>query len=90
MSMEMSIFFFSRNYWQLTSTTRLITAGNDKKLLVKVIKATGLASSGGCHEVFGIIEMDDPPQRHQTSVKRDTDNPFWDENFLLSVALFTL
>ena len=41
----------------------------------------------GCHQVFCIIEMDEPAQRHQTTIKRDTDNPFWDESFLLLVIL---
>lgn len=34
-------------------------------------------------QLYSIIEMDDPPQRHQTTVKQGTENPFWDENFLL-------
>jgi len=70
----------------LDGGTRLISVGKEKKLLVKVIKANNLGSNKGCHEVHCIIEMDEPPQRHQTTSKKDTVNPFWDENFLFDLG----
>lgn len=30
-----------------------------------------------------MVEMDEPAQKYQTSVKKDTDSPVWDEHFLL-------
>lgn len=62
----------------------------DKKLLVKVVRANGLGpQKGDAQEVYAIIEMDDPPQRHQTAAKKGTDNPFWDETFLFDVGVTT-
>ena len=40
-------------------------------------------TAGDMQEVYAIIEMDDPPQRHQTAPKKGTENPFWDENYVL-------
>lgn len=37
----------------------------------------------GCSEPFCIVEMDEPPQKNSTSIKKDTSNPVWDEHFLL-------
>lgn len=59
------------------------TGSPERRLLVKVIKANGLGSKLGCSEPFCVVEMDDPPQKNQTSFKKDTDSPNWDEHFLL-------
>ena len=53
----------------------------DKRLLVKVIQAKDLG--GESRDPYCVVEMDDPPQKNQTSVKKDTQNPVWDEHFLL-------
>lgn len=57
----------------------------DKRLLVKVVSAQhlGASSSSGCKNPYCVVEMDDPPQKNQTSVKKDTSSPYWDEHFLL-------
>ncbi|XP_075213106.1 uncharacterized protein LOC142319565 isoform X4 [Lycorma delicatula] len=57
-----------------------------KRLLVKIIKATGLASNVACAEPFCVVELDDPPQKNQTSIKKDTSNPTWEEHFLFDVS----
>jgi len=69
-------------------TTR--TMMMDKKLVVKVVRANGLVSVKDAHDVYAIIEMDDPPQRHQTAAKKVSDgSPFWDENFVFDVSSTT-
>lgn len=55
----------------------------DKRLLVKVVRAAELGGEQGAAEPYCIVELDDPPQKNQTSVKKDTRNPLWDEAFLL-------
>lgn len=55
----------------------------EKRLLVKVIRATQLGATQGCSEPFCVVEMDEPPQKNQTSVKKSTNAPLWDEHFLL-------
>lgn len=62
--------------------------GNDlipgnKRLLVKVIRAMQLGANKGCREPYCVVEMDEPPQKNQTSIKKNTDSPVWDEHFLL-------
>ncbi|XP_050315110.1 C2 domain-containing protein 2 isoform X2 [Anthonomus grandis grandis] len=57
----------------------------DKRLLVKVIRAAQL----GGREPFCVVEMDEPPQKNQTSVKKGTDSPFWDEHFLFDLSPHT-
>jgi len=74
--------------------SRAPKAMRDKKLLVKVIRANGLSplkgmTAGDMQEVYAIIEMDDPPQRHQTAPKKGTENPFWDENYVFDVGATT-
>lgn len=54
-----------------------------KRLLVKVIRATQLGLNKGCTEPYCVVEMDEPPQKNQTSIKKSTDSPMWDEHFLL-------
>ncbi|KAF2883468.1 hypothetical protein ILUMI_22710 [Ignelater luminosus] len=58
----------------------------DKRLLVKVIRATQLGSDQGCTEPYCVVEMDEPPQKNQTSIQRNTDSPFWDEHFLFDLS----
>lgn len=55
----------------------------EKRLLVKVIRAAQLGAEHGCAEPFCVVEMDEPPQKYQTSVQKNTNSPFWDEHFLL-------
>ncbi|KAL1124542.1 hypothetical protein AAG570_001168 [Ranatra chinensis] len=57
----------------------------EKRLLVKVIKATGIGATTGCHEPYCVVEVDEPPQKNQTSIKKDTNSPVWDEHFLFDV-----
>jgi hypothetical protein len=30
-----------------------------------------------------VVEMDEPPQKNQTAFKKDTNQPQWEEHFLL-------
>jgi hypothetical protein len=55
----------------------------EKRLLVKVIRAAQLGASQGCSEPYCVVELDEPPQKNQTSVQKNTNSPFWDEHFLL-------
>ncbi|XP_076241986.1 uncharacterized protein LOC143183984 isoform X5 [Calliopsis andreniformis] len=57
----------------------------DKRLLVKVVKATELGGEQGAVEPYCVVELDEPPQKNQTSIKKDTRNPVWDEAFLFDV-----
>ena len=34
-------------------------------------------------ESYAVVEMDEPAQKFTTSVVKETNNPFWDEQFLL-------
>lgn len=58
----------------------------EKRLLVKVVRAAQLGASQGCVEPFCIVEMDEPPQKNQTSVQKNTNSPFWDEHFLFDLS----
>ncbi|XP_034944691.1 uncharacterized protein [Chelonus insularis] len=58
----------------------------DKRLLVKVVKANDLGGQLGCSEPYCVVELDDPPQKHQTAVKKNTVSPVWDEAFLFDVS----
>ncbi|XP_031356297.1 uncharacterized protein LOC116180453 isoform X2 [Photinus pyralis] len=59
---------------------------SDKRLLVKVIRATHLGVQSGCTEPYCVVEMDEPPQKNQTSVQKSTDSPYWDEHFLFDLS----
>ncbi|KAF5297382.1 hypothetical protein FQR65_LT01313 [Abscondita terminalis] len=59
---------------------------SDKRLLVKVLRAAQLGAEYGCAEPYCIVEMDEPPQKNQTSVQKNTDSPFWDEHFLFDLS----
>ncbi|GAB6027455.1 hypothetical protein CHUAL_001715 [Chamberlinius hualienensis] len=62
------------------------SAKRTKRLLTKVIKASGLGATKGCKDPYCIVEIDEPPQRHQTSFATNTDSPFWDEHFLFDLS----
>uniref|UniRef100_A0ABD2W6J6 C2 domain-containing protein n=1 Tax=Trichogramma kaykai TaxID=54128 RepID=A0ABD2W6J6_9HYME len=61
-------------------------APGDRRLLVKVLHATDLAGQVDCYEPYCVVELDDPPQRHQTAHKNNTKNPVWNEAFLFDVS----
>ncbi|XP_057324078.1 uncharacterized protein LOC130666812 isoform X2 [Microplitis mediator] len=58
----------------------------ERRLLVKVVKASDLGGQQGCIEPYCVVELDDPPQKHQTSLKKNTVSPIWDEAFLFDVS----
>nr|XP_050858295.1 uncharacterized protein LOC127067439 isoform X8 [Vespula vulgaris] len=58
----------------------------EKRLLVKVVRATELGGQHPSVEPYCVVELDEPPQKHQTSIKKDTVNPIWDEAFLFDVS----
>ncbi|XP_044271006.1 uncharacterized protein LOC123015351 isoform X2 [Tribolium madens] len=58
----------------------------EKRLLVKVVRAAQLGASSGCTEPYCVVEIDEPPQKNQTSVKKTTDSPYWDEQFLFDLS----
>jgi ribosomal protein L37AE/L43A len=58
----------------------------EKRLLVKVIRAAQLGASQGCSEPYCVVELDEPPQKNQTSVQKNTNSPFWDEHFLFDLS----
>lgn len=57
----------------------------EKRLMVKVIKAIGLGLKQGCYEPYCVIEVDDPFQKKQTSTKKNTSSPQWNENFMFTL-----
>ncbi|GLV42604.1 uncharacterized protein CBL_03343 [Carabus blaptoides fortunei] len=71
---------------QFTSTPNHKSMGRDRRLLVKVVRAAQLGADQGCIEPFCVVEMDEPPQKNQTSIKRDTHSPEWDEHFLFDLT----
>ncbi|KAL0129619.1 hypothetical protein PUN28_001707 [Cardiocondyla obscurior] len=58
----------------------------ERRLLVKVVKAIDLGGQQGAVEPYCVVELDEPPQKNQTSIKRDTKNPLWDEAFLFDIS----
>ncbi|XP_049775583.1 phospholipid transfer protein C2CD2L isoform X1 [Schistocerca cancellata] len=66
--------------------SNLTKTAAEKRLLIKIIKATGLGAKQGCTEPYCVVEMDDPPQKNQTSIKKDTNSPVWDEHFLFDLS----
>ncbi|XP_044731037.1 uncharacterized protein LOC123294036 isoform X2 [Chrysoperla carnea] len=67
------------------------TLYGDKRLLVKVIRAAQLKPSddGSPIEPYCVVEMDEPFQKNQTSVKKNTESPIWDEHFLFDLSTNT-
>ncbi|XP_063911012.1 uncharacterized protein LOC135128100 isoform X3 [Zophobas morio] len=58
----------------------------EKRLLVKVVRAAQLGAKQGCAQPYCVVELDEPPQKNQTSVQKNTDSPFWDEHFLFDLS----
>ncbi|CAH1796739.1 unnamed protein product [Owenia fusiformis] len=59
----------------------------NRRLLVKIIKANGLRQADyGSTDPYVVIELDEPLQKHTTSVVKSTVNPFWDEHFLFDLG----
>ncbi|XP_036147969.1 uncharacterized protein LOC105836218 isoform X1 [Monomorium pharaonis] len=58
----------------------------ERRLLVKVVRAVDLGGQQGAMEPYCVVELDEPPQKNQTSIKKDTKNPLWDEAFLFDVS----
>ncbi|XP_071172570.1 C2 domain-containing protein 2-like isoform X4 [Mytilus edulis] len=56
----------------------------DKRLLVKIIKASGLGSKAQVDPTC-LVYLDTPAQTYSTNECRGTANPFWDEQFLFDV-----
>lgn len=69
------------------STAGSVTLLGDKRLLVKLVCAKDLGGKTGCIAPYCVVEMDEPPQKNQTAFKKDTNNPQWEEHFLLFVIL---
>ncbi|XP_046425648.1 uncharacterized protein LOC124182418 isoform X2 [Neodiprion fabricii] len=62
-------------------------ARGDRRLLVKIVKASDIGGAEGCKEPYCVVELDEPPQKNQTSIKKDNvNNPHWDEAFLFDVS----
>lgn len=55
----------------------------ERRLLVKVVRAMDLGGQRGAADPYCVVELDEPSQKNQTSIKKDTKNPLWDEAFLL-------
>ncbi|CAF1255419.1 unnamed protein product [Rotaria sordida] len=53
-----------------------------KKLLVRIVKAVKLHD---IEQPFCIIELNQPRQTHQTSIAKNSVNPFWDESFAFEI-----
>ncbi|KAL6259427.1 hypothetical protein P5V15_009349 [Pogonomyrmex californicus] len=58
----------------------------ERRLLVKVVRAVDLGGQQGAVEPYCVVELDEPPQKNQTSIKKDTNNPLWDEAFLFDIS----
>lgn len=58
----------------------------EKRLLVKIVRAAQLGATQGCAEPYCVVEMDEPPQKNQTAVQKNTDSPQWDEHFLFDLS----
>nr|XP_012139467.1 PREDICTED: uncharacterized protein LOC100877431 isoform X5 [Megachile rotundata] len=72
-----------QNQNQMAAQHQYVTG--DRRLLVKVVRAADLGGEQGSTEPYCVVELDEPPQKNQTSVKKDTKNPLWDEAFLFDV-----
>ncbi|XP_018306143.1 uncharacterized protein [Mycetomoellerius zeteki] len=58
----------------------------ERRLLVKVVRAIDLGGQQGAVEPYCVVELDEPSQKNQTSIKKDTKNPLWDEAFLFDIS----
>ncbi|XP_076330287.1 uncharacterized protein LOC143236001 isoform X2 [Tachypleus tridentatus] len=68
-----------------TSPSRHPSTRHEQRLLLKIIKATGLGGKKGCQEPYCVVKLDEPFQRFQTSPAKNASNPFWDEPFLFNL-----
>ncbi|XP_018016758.1 uncharacterized protein LOC108673437 isoform X1 [Hyalella azteca] len=67
-----------------------LSALNGKRLLVKIVKATGVGCNKSSVNAYVIVEMDEPNQKFTTATIKETDSPFWDEQFLFELSDMTL
>ncbi|PVD27116.1 hypothetical protein C0Q70_12267 [Pomacea canaliculata] len=59
----------------------------DRRLLVKLIKGSSLASHEGASvSPVCYVSTDEPVQSYTSSVVKTANNPFWDEHFLFDVT----
>ncbi|XP_014484805.1 PREDICTED: uncharacterized protein LOC106749653 isoform X2 [Dinoponera quadriceps] len=58
----------------------------ERRLLVKIVRAADLGGQQGSVEPYCVVELDEPPQKNQTAIKKDTRNPVWDEAFLFDIS----
>ncbi|XP_074633049.1 uncharacterized protein LOC141891908 isoform X4 [Acropora palmata] len=73
---------------KLDSPSSVSCAGEEGKLLVKVIKASGLCGKDktGPISPYCIISTNNPLQRKRTSMVSDNDSPFWNEYFTFDIT----
>ncbi|KAF6024473.1 C2CD2 [Bugula neritina] len=58
----------------------------DKKLMIKLIKATKLNKQNlAGMDAYCVVQVDQPYQTHSTSIAKNTVNPYWDEHFLFDM-----
>ncbi|XP_032685080.1 uncharacterized protein LOC116850659 isoform X2 [Odontomachus brunneus] len=69
-----------------TSPAPMQYVPGERRLLVKVVRAADLGGQQGALEPYCVVELDEPPQKNQTAIKKDTRNPLWDEAFLFDVS----
>lgn len=79
----------SNAYTSTPNTSAAMDLEGNKRLLVKVVKASQLGATQGCKEPFCVVELDEPPQRQQTGVMKGTDSPSWEEHFLFDLTPHT-
>lgn len=72
---------------QLDSPSSASCIGEEGKLLVKLIKASGLCGKikSGSLSPYCIVSTTNPLQRKRTNMVRDNENPFWNEYFTFDI-----
>ncbi|XP_058956249.2 uncharacterized protein [Pocillopora verrucosa] len=72
---------------QLDSPSSASCIGEEGKLLVKIIKASGLCGKvkSGSLSPYCIVSTSNPLQRKRTTMVRDNENPFWNEYFTFDI-----
>ncbi|GAU88992.1 hypothetical protein RvY_01594-2 [Ramazzottius varieornatus] len=70
------------------STPSVPFGSGDHQVIVKVIRADDLGNNGSSGvEPYCVIEMDEPPQKHTSSVvKNNGAHPAWEETFLFDIS----
>ncbi|CAH3106882.1 unnamed protein product [Porites lobata] len=73
---------------RLNSPSSISCIGEEGKLLVKVIKASGLCGKekSGTVSPYCVVSTSNPLQRKRTSMVRDNDSPFWNEYFTFDIT----